>query len=111
MQAASTVQTSDNNSHQVVFLSDALSVLQAFQNNKLQHLIEALQKVACDRRVVLKGFPAHCGVPRNELADRLAMQGAREEQPENSNSYSEIHSIIRTLTNTTCCSESSNLFW
>ena len=98
MQAASIVQTSDNNSYQVVFLSDALSVLQAFQNNKLPHLTEALQSVARDRRVVLQWIPAHCGVPGNEQADRLAKQGAKEEQPENSNSYSEIRSIIRKLT-------------
>jgi len=101
MQAASIVQTSDNDFHQVVFLSDALSVLQAFQNNKLPHLTEALQQVAHDRRVVLQWIPAHCGVPGNELADRLAKQGARKEQPENGNSYSEIRSIIRTLTTPT----------
>ena len=96
MQAASIVQTSDNDFHQVVFLSDALSILQAFQNNKLPHLTEALQQVAHDRRVVLQWIPAHCGVPGNELADRLAKQGAKKEQPGNGNSYSKIRSIIRT---------------
>ena len=74
------------------------SVLQAFQNNKLPLLTEALQKVSRNRRVVLQWIPAHSGVPGNELADRLAKQGARKEQPDNSNSYSEIRSIIRTLT-------------
>ena len=58
-----------------VFLSDALSILQAFQNNKLPHLIEALQQVAHDRRMVLQWILAHCRVPGNELADRLAKPG------------------------------------
>ena len=98
MQAASTVQTSANESHQVVFLSDALSVLQAYQSNKLPSLSKALQEVARDRRVVLQWIPAHCGVPGNEQADRLAKQGAREEQPENNTSYSEVRSLIRSLT-------------
>ena len=97
VQAASTVQTSENESHQVVFLSDALSVLQALQNNKLPSLSKALQEIACHRRVALQWIPAHCGVPGNEQADQLAKQGAREEQPENSSSYSEVCSLIRSL--------------
>ena len=52
MQAASAVQTSANESHQVVFLSDALSVLQAFQSNTLPSLRKALEEVVRDRRVV-----------------------------------------------------------
>ena len=42
MQAALIVQTSTNDFHQVAFLSDALSVLQAIQKNKLPHLTEVL---------------------------------------------------------------------
>ena len=86
MQAASTVKTLDNHFHQVVILSDSLSVLQASQNNKLPHLTEALQQVAHDRRMILQWIFDHCGVPGNELADWLAKQSARKEQPENSNS-------------------------
>ena len=70
MQAASIVHGKDTN--QVVFLSDALSVLQAYQSNKLPSLTEALQEVAHGRRVVLQWIPAHCGVQGNEQADRLA---------------------------------------
>ena len=101
MQAASTVHDSDKEPHQVVFLSDALSVLQAYQNNKLPSLTEALQEVARGRRVVLQWIPAHCGVPGNEQADRLAKEGAGQEQPNNSVSYSEMRSVIRTLTTPT----------
>ena len=76
MQAASSVHASGKEFHQVVFLSDALSVLRAYQNNKLPSLTRALQQVAHSRRVVLQWIPAHCGIPGNEQADRLAKEGA-----------------------------------
>ena len=69
MHAAIMIQTSENNCTQVVFLSDALSVLQAFQNNKLPSLSQALWKVTHTRRTVLQWIPAHCGVPGNERTD------------------------------------------
>ena len=98
MQAASLVQSTDHDTHQVVFLTDALSVLQAYQNNKLPSLTQALQQVATGRRVVLQWIPAHCGVPGNEQADHLAKEGAEKEQPDNSTSFGETRSIIRALT-------------
>ena len=55
MQAVSTVHDADKQTHQIVFFSDALSVLQAYQNHTLPPLTEALQELACGRRVVLKG--------------------------------------------------------
>ena len=92
------IQTSENNCTQVVFLSDALSVLQAFQNNKLPSLSRALWQVAHTRRTVLQWIPAHCGVPGNEQADTLAKRGAKMSQPNNSITYSEKKSIIKALT-------------
>ena len=53
IQAASIVQASDRDCKQFVFLSDALSVLQANQNHKLPNLAKALQ-VAATRRDVLQ---------------------------------------------------------
>jgi ribonuclease HI len=97
MQAASTVHAR-NDSEQVVFFTDALSVLQAYQHNKLPSLTEALRKVAHGRRVVLQWIQAHCGIPGIEQADRLAKEGASREQPSSSVSYSEMRSAIRTLT-------------
>ena len=55
IQAASIVQASDHDCKQVVFLSDALSVLQAYQNHKLPRLTKALQ-VATTRRQFCSGF-------------------------------------------------------
>ena len=91
------VQSSKDPCHQVVFLSDALSVLQALENDKLPHLTRALQQVRRTRRVVLQWIPAHCGIPGNERADELAKEGAQEDQPDNSVSFSEKRSIIRSL--------------
>ena len=42
IQAASIVQASDHDCKQVVFLSDALSVLQAYQNDEFPNLTKAL---------------------------------------------------------------------
>ena len=50
---------------------------------------------------MLQWIPAHCGVPGNEQADRLAKEGAGGEQPNNCISYSEMRSVIRSLTTPT----------
>ena len=83
IQAAYIVQASDHDCKQVVFLSDALSVLQAYQNHKLPNLTKALQQVETTRRAVLQWIPAHCGILGNEQADILAKEGARGEQHAN----------------------------
>ena len=96
IQAASIVQASDHDCKQVIFLSDALSVLQAYQNHKLPNLTKALQQVAAIRRAVLQWTQAHCGISRNEQADILAKEGARE-QHANNVSFSEKKTLIRAL--------------
>ena len=45
MQAASIVQASDHDCKQVVFLSDALSILQAYQNHKIPNLSNPYNKL------------------------------------------------------------------
>ena len=84
IQSASIVQSSTDPCQQVVSLTDALSVLQALESNKLHQLTQALQQVSRTRRVVLQWIPAHCGIPGNEKADTLAKRGAQEDQPDNS---------------------------
>ena len=88
----------DHDCKQVVFLSDALFVLQAYQNHKLPNLTKALQQVATTRRAVLQWIPAHCGILDNEQADILAKEGARGEQHVNNVSFSEKKTLIRALT-------------
>ena len=78
-------------------LSDALSLLQAYQNHKLPNLTKALQQVAATRRAVLQWIPAHCGISGNEQADILTKEGARGEQHANNVSFSEKKTIIRAL--------------
>ena len=98
IQAASSVQASDHDFKQVVFLSDALSVLQAYQNHTLPNLTKALQQVAATRRAVLQWIPARCGISGNEQADILAKEGARGEQHANNVSFSEKKTLIRAFT-------------
>ena len=66
---------------QIVFLKDALSVIQALDKGRLPHLHHALSSINC-LRVVVQWIPAHCGIPGNEEADRQAKSGAEMEQPE-----------------------------
>ena len=80
---------SQQKSTMAVFLTDALSILQALTNNKLPHLAKALQLLSNNYRVALQWIPAQCGVSGNEQADTLAKQGAQTEQPVANVSYQE----------------------
>ena len=62
MQAASIVQVSDHDCKQIVFLSNALSTVQTYPNQKHPDLAKAIQEVAAIRRAVLQWIPAHCGI-------------------------------------------------
>ncbi|XP_041349260.1 putative phospholipase B-like 2 [Gigantopelta aegis] len=93
--AATMIKNAKEDCQQVVFLTDALSVLQALQGETLPHLNEAMQEVAKERRVALQWIPAHCGIPGNEEADRLAKLGANHVQPSNNISFSEKKTLIK----------------
>ena len=115
IQVASIVQASNHDCKQVLFLSDALSLLHAYQNHKLPNLTKALQQVTATRRAVLQWIPAHCGLSGNEQADILAKEGAKGEQHANNVSFSEKKTLIRALTMPRSqrddCPESSKSFW
>ena len=89
MQAASMVQASDHDCKLVVFLSDALSVLLAYQNHKLPNLATALQQAAATRRAVVQWIPALCGTSGNEQVDIPAKKGARGKHLASCVSFSE----------------------
>lgn len=95
--AAELVRDSHSDCHQVVFLTDALSALEALAGNKLPRLMQLLQELSRKRRVVLQWVPSHCGLPGNEMADQLAKQGTIEEQPDDGVTFPEKRTLIKAL--------------
>ena len=80
---------------QVVFLTDALSVLEALKSGGEPELTDSLKSLAETYRVAIQWIPAHCGIPGNEAADRLAKEGAKGVQIEQDMSYHEKRTIIK----------------
>ena len=81
---------------QIVFFTDALSVLQDLEKGGLPKLRSALRKLDC-LKVILQWIPSHCGISGNEEADRQAKLGAEKEQNNNIASYKETQTIIKAL--------------
>ena len=81
---------------EVIFLTDALSLLQALINDNLPQLEQVLYTIKT-LRTVLQWIPSHCGVHGNEQADRLAKHGAGQQQQENPACLTEIKTIIKSL--------------
>jgi ribonuclease HI len=95
---AAHIEISPHASHNVVFLTDALSVLQALQPNRhteLNDLSSTLTSLCKNHTVVLQWIPSHCNVSGNEIADSLAKEGTTKEQVDKSTSYPEAKTIIK----------------
>ena len=85
-----------SHSHRVVFLSDALSVLQALQTGKDTDLNNLVSTGLCMKHtVILQWIPSHCGIHGNETADTLAKEGTTYAQNDRSTTYSEVKKIIK----------------
>ncbi|XP_063417711.1 uncharacterized protein LOC134700284 [Mytilus trossulus] len=97
--AAHSIKNKIDDTSQVVFLTDALSVLQALKNDKLPQLQQALYNIK-SLTTVIQWISSHCGVWGNEQANRLAKYGAEQEQEENPVCFSEMKTIIKSLFNT-----------
>ena len=95
--AAEEIADSAIDCQQVVFFTDALSVLQALPSDSLEQLSASLGRVSDSRRTVLQWVPAHCGLPGNELADQLAKLGASAPQSNNTVSHREMKTLIKAV--------------
>jgi len=97
LQATSSIEESCENCSNVVIFTDALSVLQALGNSKLPSMSRALDQLSRNKVVSLQWIPAHCGVPGNETADRLAKLGATGNQPITAVTHEEKATTVKTL--------------
>ena len=96
--AATLVEDSELTTHNIVFLSDALSVLQSLErsrNTEVNELASSLSSLSQKHTVVLQWIPAHCNVHGNEMADSLSKNGSAKEQTDKTTSYSEARTIIK----------------
>ena len=93
------MRTRENAHNKVVIFSDALSVLQALPDPKNKDLddlateLEALQRST--ETTILQWIPSHCNIPGNEKADKLAKEGGKKEQQDQSITYTDAKTIIK----------------
>ena len=93
--AISLAVDSQQNTTVFVFLTDALSVLQALTNNKLPYLAKALQLLSNNCGVALQWNPPSAEFAGNEQTERLAKLGVQTEQPGVNVSYQEKVTITK----------------
>ena len=84
----------------VVLLIDSLSVLQSLASGNsedytLRNLIHRLNSLTSRTTAVLPWIPAHTGIHWNEVADQLAKEGSKKQQPKSKLSYQEAKMLIR----------------
>jgi ribonuclease HI len=99
-QAAETLIThKDQAEKQIVIFTDALSVITALKsqtNHELGSLIDSLERLACCfTKSTVQWIPAHCNVPGNEEADKLAKQGGALQQNDLGSTYEEAKTAIK----------------
>ena len=92
------LKEADNIKPNVVILTDALSVLEALGNPKktyLNPLREMIARLKGKTKVVFQWIPAHCGIPGNEVADKLAKEGASLEQVDRKTTFQDAKTFIK----------------
>ena len=82
-----------------MLLSDSLSALQVAESGPTdlpsRQLHQALSTLGTNNHVVLQWIPAHVGIAGNEVADKLAKEGARLPQPHTLTSYQEVKTLLK----------------
>ncbi|RUS75877.1 hypothetical protein EGW08_016366 [Elysia chlorotica] len=96
-EGAAHVQSSPHSTKNIVFLTNALSILQALKSSKnkdLNDLTSALTSLSQTHTIALQWIPSHCNVFGNETADLLAKKAAALQQNGYTTTYSEAKTII-----------------
>ena len=82
-----------------VILTDSKAAFQSLTSNTpdqpIHQLLKDLQLLPRECTVVLQWIPAHCGIPGNERADRLAKSGSRQLQPLSTSTSQEANTLLR----------------
>ena len=83
-----------------VILTDSKAALQSLTSNTpdqpVHQLLKDLQLLPHECTMVLQWIPAHCGIPGNERADRLAKSGSKQPQPRSTTIYQEAQTLLCT---------------
>ena len=95
MYAVDMIATTTSDCQQAALFTDARSVLEALKYDKVPELTKKLESLASFRKITLQWVPAHCGIPGNEAADKLAKEGAKAPQEDNAVSFNEKKRLIK----------------
>ena len=98
--AIETVTQLETRPKKVVLLTDSLYVLQSLASGNpedytLRKLIQSLNSLTSRTTAVLQWIPANTGINGNEVADQLAKEGSKKQQPKSKLSYQEEKTLIR----------------
>ena len=84
----------------IVFLTDSMSALQALSagpsDTLTRQLLEHTDRLSEHNNVLLQWIPAHVGIAGNEVADKLAKEGSKKDQPQPPISYREVKTLLKT---------------
>ena len=83
-----------------MLLTDSLSVLQSLASGNpedytLRNLIKSLNSLTSRTTAILQWIPAHTSIHGNLVADQLAKEGSKKQQPKSKLSYQEAKTCIR----------------
>ena len=99
LSATETINSWEEKLKKAAFLTDSLSALQALMSGEpdttQKKLTKNISTLAQTTYVVLQWIPAHTGIRGNEIADQLAKEGTKKEQPPTRLSYREVKTFIR----------------